>query len=113
MQHYEAQGAPSLAELDSATQLATLLAHEAAEGPDSFYAPYVSALPKVATNGWALSDAAMEASLSALAAGAGASAAQAGQLEEWAAEARRTRATMEGHCEALHQRYAKYFRSEV
>mmetsp|Transcript_1208 Transcript_1208/g.2885 ORF Transcript_1208/g.2885 Transcript_1208/m.2885 type:complete len:353 (-) Transcript_1208:17-1075(-) len=111
MGYYEERGAPPLGELDNATQLATLLAHEAAEGADSFYHPYIAALPSAAPNGWALGDAAMDASLAALAAGAGAG--HAGQLEEWAAEARRTRATLESHCDALHQRHAKYFRSEV
>lgn len=111
MAYYEERGAPPLGELDNATQLATLLAHEAAEGADSFYHPYIAALPSAAPNGWALGDAAMDAALAALAAGAGAG--HAGQLEEWAAEARRTRATLEAHCDALHQRHAKYFRSEV
>ena len=45
-QHYESQGAPSLGELDEATQLAVMLAHERdVEGPNSFYHAYVDALP--------------------------------------------------------------------
>eukprot|EP00798_Chlamydomonas_sp_ICE-L_P031187 gene31187-6332_t len=44
-QHYESQGAPPMAELDLATQLAMLLAHERVQGEESFYAPYVLSLP--------------------------------------------------------------------
>lgn len=110
-QHYENMGAPSLAELDTATQLAVLLAHEAGEGSDSFYAPYIAALPREPPNAWAMSDAQLDSSLSALAERK--HAAVGTPFEEWRADAIATRAALEGHCEALHKRHKQYFRSEV
>ena len=97
------------------TQLAVLLAHEKAEGEDSFYHPYIAVLPKQAPCAWAMSDSQLEDALEKI------SAEKSGldecpsteELESWRIEARNTRESLRGHSEALHERYKAVFRPEV
>ena len=114
-QHYEDQGAPPVAELDKTTQLAVLLAHEKAEGNDSFYFPYIAALPEHPPCAWAMSDEELDSALSSLrtiSIEAGSRLSET-DLNEWRAEAIHTRESLLCHANGLHERYERYFRSEV
>mmetsp|Transcript_12367 Transcript_12367/g.25987 ORF Transcript_12367/g.25987 Transcript_12367/m.25987 type:complete len:337 (-) Transcript_12367:219-1229(-) len=99
-EYYEEQGAPPLGELDQATQLATLLAHERAQGEDSFYHPYVASLSEKPPNAWAMTDSELEAAI----------ASQGREVPEtWKEEAVRTRQLFEQHSQGAEDRYKKHF----
>jgi len=114
-QHYVEQGAPAVDELDQTTQLAVLLAHEKGEGEESFYFPYIAALPQRPPCAWAMDDSELQAALASIQAAS----LEAGcgippeELERWKVEAMQTRESLRVHSDALYERYAPYFRSEV
>ena len=97
------------------TQLAVLLAHEKAEGADSFYHPYIASLPEQAPCAWAMSDSELEEALQQIATTrAGQPGCPSGdEIEIWRTEAKNTRESLEGHSKALYDRYKSYFRPEV
>jgi len=97
---YEEQGAPPLGELDQATQLVVLLAHERAQGADSFYDPYVASLSERPPNAWAMTDSELEAAIASLGRSV---------PETWKTEAVRTRQLLEAHAQGAAERYNKYF----
>mmetsp|Transcript_4287 Transcript_4287/g.9311 ORF Transcript_4287/g.9311 Transcript_4287/m.9311 type:complete len:378 (+) Transcript_4287:138-1271(+) len=103
--HYEPKGAPPLAELDQATQLAIMLAHERVEGPDSFYHPYIQALPERAPCAWSMEPAQLRQALQRVEAQLGGAEA----VQVWVAEVERYRRAMQSHAEGAEERYKKYF----
>lgn len=115
-QHYERQGAPPLEELDITTQLAVLLAHERAEGEQSFYSPYIRALPRRAPCAWAMTDSELELAIAAAAHSsviAGGLPMSTEEREAWRRESLSTNQSLMQHASALHERHAKFFNSEV
>ena len=91
-EYYEQQGAPKLDLLDKPSQLALLLAHEKPQGADSFFFPYVDALPDWPSAAWALDDVQLDAALAALPA-----AVTADERARWREEAVRQRGVIEAH----------------
>ena len=91
-EYYEQQGAPKLDLLDKPSQLALLLAHEKPQGADSFFFPYVDALPDWPSAAWALDDVQLDAALAALPA-----AVTADERARWREEAVRQRGVIETH----------------
>jgi hypothetical protein len=91
-EYYEKQGAPKLELLDKPSQLALLLAHEKPQGADSFFYPYVDALPDRPSAAWALDDVQLDAALAALPA-----AVTAEERAKWRQEAIRQRGVIETH----------------
>ncbi|GAX75519.1 hypothetical protein CEUSTIGMA_g2962.t1 [Chlamydomonas eustigma] len=102
--HYEAKGAQSLSEVDEATQLAIMLAHERIDGDDSFYAPYINALTDSAPCAWALDSDGLQQALLPLQPKLG----EQG-VEEWREVVVKYRRAMEQHSEGAADRYNAYF----
>ena len=97
------------------TQLAVLLAHEKAEGEESFYHPYIAVLPKQAPCAWAMSDSELEDALQKISAEKNGldECPSTEELESWRIEAQNTRESLRGHSEALFERYETVFKPEV
>lgn len=59
----EGRGRPSLDSADGPLQLALLLAVERGKGSDSFWAPYIHALPPKAPNAWQMDEPTLKAAI--------------------------------------------------